>query len=76
MRMINLFLGRATRNDPVRLEDPRPIPRYADSVTSGDAGLDGYTILSRADPARQGESPPVQGQLGLSYMGPASDWEQ
>ena len=76
MRMINLFLGRATRNDPVRLEDPRPIPRYADSVTSGDAGLDGFTVLSRANPERQGDAPAVQGSLGPTYFGPAEDWEQ
>ena len=57
MRMINVFLGSARRNDGIKLADPHPVPRYADSVHSGNAGLDGYTLLSRADPTRQGQAP-------------------
>lgn len=35
-------------NQPVRVEDPRPVERVKDGVT-GNAGIDGFTRLSQAD---------------------------
>lgn len=71
------FSAAATRNDPVRLVDPRPIADYGThNLESGDAGLDGFTILSRAQPDRQGAPPPVAGVIGPSYRGPDQSFEQ
>ena len=76
MRMVNMFFGRVRRNDPVRLADPHPLIDYGDDVCTGDAGKDGFTCLSRAQPDNQGNAPAVAGSLGQSYQGPAGDWEQ
>jgi hypothetical protein len=76
MRMLSVFLGSHRRNDPIKLEDPHPIHNYGDPTHSGNAGLDGYSLLSRADPANQGRAPAVKGSEGPAYMGPAEDWEQ
>ena len=35
-------------NDPTVMDDPRPVQREYDSNT-GNAGLDGYSVLSAAD---------------------------
>jgi hypothetical protein len=64
------------RNDPIRLTDPRPIPVYDDNVHTGDTGKDGYTLLSRADPNRQGSPPAVEGTEGYVYRGPDQSFEQ
>jgi hypothetical protein len=74
--MLSIFTGDARRNDPIKLQDPHPIHTYNDAVHSGNAGLDGFTVLSRARPDRQGRPPPVAGQEGPAYMGPAEDFEQ
>lgn len=77
MRGMGLFFGRSSRNDPVKLEDPRPIADYGTrSLETGDAGKDGYTILSRAHPNAQGNPPPVKGVVGPAYQGPDSSFEQ
>jgi hypothetical protein len=77
MHGIGLFLGTARRNDPVKLEDPRPIKDYGiKSIESGDAGLDGYTVLSKARPDAQGNPPPVKGVIGPAYQGPDNSFEQ
>ena len=76
MRGLGLFFGHKSRNDPVKLNDPRPIPRYEDPQHSGNAALDGYSLLSRADPDRQGSPPQVAGQEGTMNLGPAEDFEQ
>ena len=80
MRGMGLFFGRATRNVNYLLEDPHPINRYGDpykgDVTSGDAGLDGYSTLSRADADRAGDPPSVQGTVGRTYRGPDASFEQ
>jgi hypothetical protein len=76
MRGLGLFFGVVRRNDPVRLADPRPIPNYGTKdLESGNAGLDGYTVLSRADPNAQG-NPPWVGALGYSHQGPDQSFEQ
>jgi hypothetical protein len=76
MRGLGLFFGTAKRNDPLRLEDPRPLPVYEDGQHSGDAGKDGYTVLSKASPTAQGSPPPVRGVIGPSYRGPDQSFEQ
>lgn len=78
MRGLGFFLGgRATRNDPVRLVDPRPIANYGThDLETGNAGLDGYTTLSRAQPDAQGTPPHVSGVIGPSYRGPDQSFEQ
>ena len=71
------FLGsRHTRNDPVRLVDPHPVERYPDDIETGNAGRDGFTILSKASPDMQGEPPAVEGAIGPAYQGPSQDFEQ
>jgi hypothetical protein len=77
MRGIGMFFGRATRADPVKLEDPRPLTDYGThDLESGNAGLDGYTVLSKASPTAQGSPPPVAGAIGPAYQGPDSSFEQ
>jgi hypothetical protein len=59
--------GRARRNEPVKLREANPLPVNAKSDNTGDAGLDGYTVKSRAD-RHTGERPFVEG--APQYMGP------
>lgn len=69
--------GAPRRNDPIKLDDPRPPTRYpAEQCCTGDAGKDGYSVLSRARPNAQGNPPPVRGVVGPAYQGPAYDFEQ
>jgi hypothetical protein len=75
MRGLGLFLGSNRRNDPVRLENPRPDPR-PERLDTGDAGLDGYSVLSRANANAQGNPPPVKGVVGPVYWGPDMSFEQ
>jgi hypothetical protein len=76
MRGLGLFIGSQKRNDPIRLEDPHPIPTYEDPQHTGNPGLDGYTLLSRADPKAQGSGPSVEGTLGRMPQGPDESFEQ
>lgn len=78
MRAMGLFWGgQCGRNDPIELVDQHPIANYGDKdVCSGDAGKDGYSVLSRAQPNAQGRAPYVSGAIGRVYQGPAQDWEQ
>ena len=66
----------SSRNDPVRLADPHPVTNYGDDVTSGNAGRDGYTVLSRANPAMAGHPPSVAGSEGRAYQGPDMSFEE
>jgi hypothetical protein len=70
------FFGRERRNDPVRLADPHPIKDYGDDYCTGNAGRDGFTVLSRANPQAQGSPPPVAGSLGPVFQGPDQSFEQ
>lgn len=71
------FGGGARRNDPIKIEDPRPLPRYTgEEARTGDAAKDGYTVLSQARPTNQGNPPPVAGVIGPTFRGPAFDFEQ
>lgn len=77
MRGMGYFFGSARRNQPVKLENPHPVTNYGtSSLESGNAGLDGFTVLSKAEPNRQGQAPPVAGTVGPVYWGPSQDWEQ
>lgn len=71
------FFGRNGRNQPIRLEDPRPVAdRGRTSIESGNAGLDGFSVLSRANPDAQGNPPPVKGVVGPVCQGPDESFEQ
>jgi hypothetical protein len=75
--MLGLFFGSDKRNDPIRIEDPRPIATFgSDSFQEQDAGLCGYSVLSRADPNYQGSPPPVNGVLGRAMWGPNRSFEE
>lgn len=76
MRGLGLFFGIVKRNVPIRLEDPHPVKDLGDDVQTGNAGLDGFTVLSKANPNAQGDPPPVKGTLGRAYMGPDESFEQ
>lgn len=78
MRGIGFFLGgRARRNDPIRVENPHPVADYGTKdLESGNAGLDGFTVLSRANPNAQGNPPAVKGVIGPVYSGPDESFEQ
>lgn len=52
--------GRARRNEPVEVPAVNPLPDNAMSNDSGDAGKDGYTVLSRASRIT-GERPMING---------------
>ena len=74
MRGLGLFFGSKSRNDPVRLENPHPLPVYANIQETGDAGKDGFTILSKANPDYAGKPPLVGGTP--TYRGPDNSFEQ
>jgi hypothetical protein len=71
------FFGTARRNDPVKLVDPRPLTNYGENdIESGDAGRDGFSLLSKANPQAQGNPPLVAGTDGYAYQGPDQSFEQ
>ena len=67
--------GAPRRNDPIELANPHPVP-FEDRNDTGDAGVDGYTVLSRANRKYQGDPPEVNGAYGPSGMGPDESFEQ
>lgn len=71
------YFGSARRNQPVKLADPHPVADHGrTSMESGNAGLDGFTVLSRANPEAQGCPPSVEGVVGPVYQGPDQSFEQ
>jgi hypothetical protein len=76
MRGLGSFFGTEKRNRPVKLVDPRPVPRYPDNVHTGNVGLDGFELLSKADPDRAGSRPFVHGTEGPVFRGPDDSFEQ
>ena len=77
MRGLGLFFGTVRRNQPVKLTDQHPIPDYGTKdLCSEDAGRDGFSVLSRADPHAQGNPPMVKGADGFDYLGPDNSFEQ
>lgn len=78
MRGFGMFFGGpARRNQPLKLIDKHPVTDYGTkSLESGNAGLDGFTVLSRANPDAQGNPPRVAGTDGPVYQGPDQSFEQ
>lgn len=74
MRGMGLFFGFAKRNIGLELEDPHPVKNLGDDVHTGNAGLDGFSVLAKAYPGDP--SPPVKGTLGRVPSGPSESWEQ
>lgn len=72
---LGMFFGSAKRNDNYLLEDPRPIARQPDTVCSGNAGLDGFSILAKASEDNPGNRPSVQGTIGPTHRGPSMSFE-
>lgn len=60
--------GRAPRNQPVEIPACNPLPDNAMSNDCGDAGADGYSVLSRA--SRVTGERPLSGQNTPEYEGP------
>ena len=75
MRGLGIFFGSNRRNDPVELEVMNPLERYAPAET-GNAGIDGYSVIARARSNAQGNPPPVKGVVGPAYQGPDQSFEQ
>ncbi len=50
------------RNEPVEVPPVNPLPENAMSNDTGDAGRDGYSVLSRAS-RWSGERPPAGGPM-------------
>lgn len=65
--------GEAKRNQPVDLKPANPLPPNAKRSDSGNAGLDGYTVLSRAS-RETGVRPAIGGHP--DYWGPNEAQEQ
>ena len=76
MRGFGFLFGSAKRNDPIRVVNPSPLPRYENELETGDAGRDGMTILSKAYPTMQGNPPSVPGVIGRVHRGPDESFEQ
>lgn len=70
---MGLPFGEAKRNQPVDLAPANPLPPNKMSSDCGDAGLDGYSVLSRANRITD-ERPAVGGYP--KYWGPNQDQEQ
>ena len=60
--------GRAPRNQPVEAPACNPLPDNAMSNDTGNAGLDGYSVLSRA--SRMTGERPISGPNAPQYEGP------
>lgn len=62
--------GEARRNQPVDLRPANPLPMNKMNSETGDAGLDGYSVLSRAD-RWSGQRPSIDGRP--DYWGPREE---
>lgn len=77
MRGFGLFIGGLQgRNVNLLLDDPHPVPRYPDCQHTGNAALDGYTRIDRADPKMQGHEDIIDGVVGVVPRGPDQSFEQ
>lgn len=63
------------RNAPQRVTPVNPLVREDMGVATGDAGTDGYSTLSRADPHWAGQPPDVDGTDGRMPQGPDRSFE-
>ena len=57
------------RNEPVKLKEVNPLPVNAMSNDTGNAGLDGYSVLSRAN-RHSGQRPLAGTRSDYEPMGP------
>ena len=62
--------GEARRNQPVELRPANPLPENRMVADTGDAGLDGYSVLSRAS-RFSGCRPSIDGRP--EYWGPRAE---
>lgn len=62
------------RNQPVELPEVNPLPVNAKSNDTGNAGLDGYTVLSRAN-RYSGQRPLAGSRSEQELIGPNLDEE-
>lgn len=77
MRGLGLFFGGARRSQPQKLENPHPVEDYGRaSIESGDAGKDGFTCLSRANPDDAGHRPSIPGGARPTYWYSGESFEQ
>lgn len=67
------FYGEPKRNEPVAVPAANPLPDNAKSSDTGDAGRDGYSVLSRAD-RNSGVRSPIGGHR--THPGPNMTQEQ
>lgn len=70
------YFGGSRRNQPVKLVDQHPVADHGQKLDTGNAGLDGYSVLSRAHPDAQGCPPAVPGVVGPVYQGPDRSFEE
>jgi hypothetical protein len=49
------------RNGNYKLIDQHPIEKYDDAVHSGNVLQDGFEVMAKADPQREGDRPDVRG---------------
>lgn len=66
--------GMPRRNLPVEADPVNPLPPNAMSLDTGDAGRDGYSVLSRA--SRFTGQRPIAGGVEPTYNGPRMSEEQ
>lgn len=66
--------GETKRNQPVDLKPCNPLPPNKMRQDTGNAGLDGYSVLSRAD--RMTGQRPATGDAHPDYWGPRQTEEQ
>lgn len=71
---MGLPFGEAKRNQPVNLKQCNPLPQNKMRQDTGDAGLDGYSVLSRASRAT-GQRPSI-GDPTPDYWGPRQTEER
>lgn len=64
------FGDKKARGDNWTLQDMHPVERYPDTVHTGNAVLDGFVRLSKADPNYQGAPPAVAHTVGITRQGP------
>lgn len=79
MRGLGLFMGWGPRrNQPYKLKKPSPDYPYPQEaqLDTGNAGADGYTVLSRADPNYAGRMPNGPGVEYQDHLGPDESFEQ
>lgn len=62
--------GEARRNQPVELRPANPLPENRMVAATGDAGLDGYSVLSSAS-RFSGMRPSIDGRP--EYWGPRAE---